>query len=294
MVNKKFVKKEADTLTTLTKRIAKPVVKDKGLNQPYFYNPTKNAVHQADTLSLPNDKGFIYALVVIDIATKKVDFTFMRNKDANTVKNAFIKIYTKNNILKFPTRIETDPGTEFKNETVQQFFKDKSIKMRFGKTGRHRQQGMVERANQTIGSMILLDQLKREIQTKKVKRTWIHLRKQILDEVNNKAKPTKEKYISPTCEGSSCEILQQGTKVLAPLDEPRDIEGKKLHGRFRSADQRYNIHIRSVKEVILKPNSPPLYLLDGQFGDLKIEPVAYTKNQLLVLSDAEIDILKKI
>ena len=76
-------------------------------------------------------------------------------------------------------------------------------------------------------------------------------------------------------------------------EEPRDIEGNKPPGKFRKTDIKYNLKIRTVKELLIKENSPPLYLLDGNYGRLKIEPVAYTKNQLLVLTPKEEKILEK-
>ena len=100
-------------------------------------------------------------------------------------------------------------------------------------------------------------------------------------------KKTKEKYVSPSCEGNSCNVLQQNTQVLAPLDEPRDIEGKKLHGKFRSADIKYDTKIRTIQEIILRPNSPVMYILNG-------DNTPYTKNQLLVLENDEVHLLKKL
>jgi hypothetical protein len=46
--------------------------------------------------------------------------------------------------------------------------------------------------------------------------------------------------------------------------------------------------------VLLKPASPPLYLLDGKKGDSKVDVIAYTKNQLLVLNDSDLVILKRL
>jgi hypothetical protein len=38
-------------------------------------------------------------------------------------------------------------------------------------------------------------------------------------------------------------LLQIGDKVRVALDEPRDIDGKKLHGRFRDSDIRFGTNI---------------------------------------------------
>ena len=273
------------TAQRLTKKLMRAPRKDKGDNRTYYYNTVKNAVHQADLLYLPNDKGFKYALVVVDISTKAVDMIPLRTKTANAIKNGFVKVYN-GKYLEFPKRIELDPGTEFKS-VVKNYFENNNVKVKYGKTGRHRNQAIVERMNQTIGDAIAQVQIEKEIQMGKVSRLWIHLVKPILNYLNAHTKKTKEKYVSPSCEGNSCNVLQQNTQVLAPLDEPRDIEGKKLHGKFRSADIKYDTKIRTIQEIILRPNSPVMYILNG-------DNTPYTKNQLLVLENDEVHLLKKL
>ena len=43
------------------------------INDAKFSIPKKYAVEQADLLFLPNDEGYRYALVVVDVATKVMD-----------------------------------------------------------------------------------------------------------------------------------------------------------------------------------------------------------------------------
>ena len=136
----------------LIRRLTQPPKKDKGQNQTYFFNPTKNHTHQADLLSLPNDKGFKYLLVVIDISTKLVDAQPLRQKTAQTVLNAMKKIYERGT-LKLPKRIEVDDGGEFKS-IFHEYFEDKDTYIRRGKPGRHKMQAYVERANQNLGTKI--------------------------------------------------------------------------------------------------------------------------------------------
>ena len=50
------------------------------------------AIHQADLLFLPHDKGFKYTLTVVDLGSKLVEAEPIKNKKAETVKNAFQKI----------------------------------------------------------------------------------------------------------------------------------------------------------------------------------------------------------
>jgi Integrase core domain len=278
-------------LKPFTQKLLKAPKKDKGLNAPKFYGTKPNAVHQADLLFLPTDKGFKYLLVVVDVATKKIDALPLRTKSASTVKTAFVKIYN-GKVLKMPQRIEIDPGTEFKSQ-VADYFEDNDVFMRVGKPGRHRQQAIVERVNQSLGTAIFLIQLEKELKTGKNSRLWLHLYKPIIEQLNSKVKPIKPRLESPTCEGDSCNLLSQGDKVLVALDEPKDVEGKKLIGKFRSTDMKYDLKIRIIKEIIIKPNFPPMYLLDGKSGDNKVDPTAYTKNQLMMLTTDDMKKLEK-
>src|SRR5689334_16014432 len=75
----------------------------------------------------------------------------------------------------------------------------------------------------------------------------------------NKKKINKPKLTGkPLCEGDSCNVLLEGTKVRAILDGPKDVFGKKLHGKIRSADIKWDPKIRTIKQVLIKPDSPPL------------------------------------
>ena len=108
--------------------------------------------------------------------------------------------------------------------------------------------------------------------------------------------PKSEDYAfkSAHCEGNSCILLPIGSKVLAIIEEPKDIEGKRLPGKFRSTDIRYELKIRTIEQIITKPMSPPLYILDGNKGRMKMDSIGYTKNQLLPISEKEMEILKKL
>jgi hypothetical protein len=89
------------------------------------------------------------------------------------------------------------------------------------------------------------------------------------------------------CEGDVCTLLSEGDKVRVALENPIDIvTGKRLHGKFRDSDIRWEIKPRVIKQVILQPNQPPLYLVSDDKGDTNHRQ-AYTKNQLLPVKDNE-------
>ena len=50
------------------------------------------AVLQADLLYLPDDKGYKYALVCVDVGSGYIDAEQLKERDATTVLNAYKKI----------------------------------------------------------------------------------------------------------------------------------------------------------------------------------------------------------
>ncbi len=251
---------------------------------PYFNVFKKNTVHQADLLYLPHDLAFNnkhpykYLLVIIDDFSHKLDAEPLKDKSSNTVLTAIKKIYDRN-ILKIPKIFEVDSGTEFK-ANVKKYFNTHKVFVRVAQPGRHRQQAIVERANQTIAIKLFKKMLKKQIKTNSINREWVDNLDDVISEMNKKAKNNNKKYESPKANGDSKNLLLPNTQVRVALDTPHESTGEKLPGKFRSTDIRWDMRPRIIKEILIKPNSPPLYLLDGHTGKHKIHPVAYTKNQL--------------
>ena len=81
------------------------------------------------------------------------------------------------------------------------------------------------------------------------------------------------------CKGDACNVLEEGTRVRIPLEEPRKATNlqQKLSGNFRASDLRYNPEIKTVTKVLLRPGQPPLYVVDQD--DL----VAYPKEELQII-----------
>jgi hypothetical protein len=77
---------------------------------PHFENNVANAVQQADILYLPDDNGYKFCLVVVDVADHRIDAQQLKTLTAESVRNAF-KIIYKREILKMPTyEMITDQG----------------------------------------------------------------------------------------------------------------------------------------------------------------------------------------
>ena len=253
--------------------------KDKGDNMPHYNQYPPDFFDEADLLFLPTDKGYKYALVVVDIGSKMVDAEPLKTKGGAELCKAFLKIY-KRGIINRPKVLRTDAGSEFKG-IVAKYLKDNDIKLQIAKPGRHRQVSIVERRNQMIGKAIFNRQTAEELLTGQPSTQWVSDLPTIVKLINFRTKKNHKKIKLSNDPVGDGNILYEGTKVRAIYDEPHDIGGKKLHGKFRTVDIRFNPKERIIEEVILKPNSPPLYILDGD------KTVAYTKNQLQVIPKRE-------
>lgn len=264
--------------------------KDKGKNMTRFLYPRPGNIYQTDILFLPEDNGYKYALVVVDLGTRYIDAYPMKSKKHQDIIDGFELMFGREPLRKTPEILHVDAGTEFKGR-VQKWIEEQDIILKVKKPFRHRQQAVVERANQEIGKMLFKRMTGEELLTKTPSTSWVQYLPQILKEINdkrrkafNKRKPQKLDY---QCEGDSCNALEQGTKVRVALDAPIDVvTGKRLPGNFRDSDIRWSIEPRTIMLTIIKPGQPPLYLLDDGKGGID-KRASYTKNQLQKVPENE-------
>ncbi|GBC21605.2 DDE-type integrase/transposase/recombinase [Rhizophagus irregularis DAOM 181602=DAOM 197198] len=245
----------------------KKPLKEKSSERPRVVVWKPNATHQADLAEMPvNPKGFHYFLVVVEIAGKRVDAEPLKDKTANRVLNGFVKIYRRNRIKPPTHRIETDSGSEFTND----------------------QQSYAERAIQAIQEPLLKRMVAQELKTGVTSVEWsedFHDVVSKIDEIwqrNPPDIPTGSPKVS-----KKTELLSEGTHVRVKLDEPISVLGNKLHGKFRTGDIRWNPNIRVIKKMILSPEQPPTYLLDGPHGRLGVSRCAYTRKELQIVPEIE-------
>ncbi|GBC08974.1 hypothetical protein RclHR1_08510010 [Rhizophagus clarus] len=78
-------------------------------------------------------------------------------------------------------------------------------------------------------------------------------------------------------------LLLKGTLVRTKLLEPISVLGKKIHGKFRTGDIKWNPKVYIIKKLILSPEQLPTYLLDGSHGRLGVSRCAYTRKELQVI-----------
>ena len=262
----------------------KPVRKNKGVNQTHFYTISKpNIVQFADLLFLPNDNDYKYALVVTDMHKRITDSRPLKTKTAPEIIQAFKDIW-KGKYLREPKRIIVDAGNEFKGD-VGKYFSQNKINVKTAMPGRHQQMGIVEQKNKVIGKALLKRQTAQELITGAPSTEWTDDLPKVIAAINRAAKPIKEKNIgdAPVCSGESCILLDIGDSVRVALDEPRAAteDEKKLHGKFRASDLRWEIKPRKITNIILLPGMPPLYQVEGR------PSVSYTRNQIQPVNPKE-------
>ena len=284
-------KKEDDYLKLLY-QVPQP---DKGLNRPKFQPLEPNITQQADLLFLPNDKGYKYALVVVDVGSDMSDAEPLKTKEQTEILQAFKTIYERGKI-KLPKRLETDAGREFLGK-VKQWFLDNKVGFRPAQAGRHRQQAKVERFNQIIGKALFQRMSAQELLTEKTSRAWVQDLPLLINALNKKKKKQMEDNPPPIqnnlsrCQGDACKVLPIGSKVRIALDAPVNVAKNsntaKPTGKFRSTDIRWSRDVREVKEILLKPNQPPMYLVNKFEDPSETLFVPYTKNQLQLVKEGE-------
>jgi hypothetical protein len=263
--------------------------KEKKSEQPKVLIWKANATQQADLCEMPLHKGFNYFLTVVELACRRVDAELIKNKEAQTVLNAFKTIYRRGRIIPPTHRMEVDSGTEFNNGLIRNFFtRDIGVHIRYGEPGRHRQQCFVERANQEIQKSFIKRMNAQESLTGQPSIEWVDDFHDIVTEVDREwqRNPPAIPIGLPRITKNDI-LLSEGTKVRVKLEDPISVLGRRLHGRFRTGDIRWNPNIRTIKKLILSPEQPPLYLLDGPHGRLGVSRCAYTRKQLQVVPDNE-------
>lgn len=300
-----------DSEDVVTKLLKRPK-KDKGPQKStYSRGYPKDLVHQADLLMVYPDRGFKYILVVVDVGTRLFDAVPLKGKTSANVLEGFQKIYTKNKILKTPKNLQTDKGTEFQDKVLDWFLKQGTT-VRYGRTARHRQQALVEARNRFIGVQLYKRMQQESYITGQRNTEWVDYLPKVINDMNTKTKTlnkflNKKKEVYPENIKRPVEVvLEQGTKVRPVLEQPIDnIDGTPLTGNFRAADIRFDPEVRTIVQVILQEGKPAMYVLNNPKNKQSakvhrpgggpnkglvnndIENVAYTRNQLQVVTDNE-------
>ena len=244
---------------------------------------------------LPKTKaGFRYLLVCVDLATDEIDFEPMKTKTPTETLKAFKQIF-KRDTLDIPhISMGTDAGGEFLG-VVAEYFYEKSILHRKGKSARHRQQANVEKANQQIGFILNSHMNSVQYKTKKPYYEWTTIIPDLRIMLNDARRLSDKAFLNnqnrihtTTYEEPQYEI---GDLVHVRLDKPQDALGN-THAseKFRTGDTRYDFQSRKITNVLLYPENVR-YMVSG------IRNVSYTEAELIEADEQEEEMmlfLKKI
>ena len=298
LLKKKFGYKNNTTEKTIVDALLEvPQVDKKGVNVPTTDVFERNTTHQLDLLFLPDDEGYQYCLTVVDLANPRyIGAEKLKDKNSASVLKALQTIYKKNKFLDIPKRLEMDSGGEFKGD-FKDHWNNLNIDLAYKKAGRSRQQACVEAVNGVLGHYLFKRMLANEIAMKgeELDAEWIEELPELVDLINElkkqslkkKRRQTKRQKMSENGtllvgKDDTLQVLPIGTKVRVISDEPKTIQGLKESSKdFRATDIRWELPIREIKQLSLRPNQPPMYLIEG------IDNAAYTKQQLQVVKDNE-------
>jgi hypothetical protein len=237
---------------------------------------------------MPIDKGYRYILTVTDIATRLSDAEPLKSRYSDNVVSAFKKIYSRG-ILKIPSKMVTDQGSEFK-KSVLDYFIENGTSLRYAKPGRSRQIAVVEKTNQLLVKHLFHRMQAQELLTGQKSIEWVEDLPNAIKEINSQRErdpPEIKTHI--TCSGDDCELLNIGTRVRVKLDHPNDyVSGKRLHGGFRTSDIRWDPEIFEIKDLKLLPGQPPMYVVNKSGNPNEIDnTVYYTKAQFQIVPENE-------
>ena len=244
------------------------------------------AVLQADLLYLPDDKGYKYALVCVDVGSGYTDAEPLKERDATAVLNAYKKITNREPLKGSPHFIlQTDSGSEFRG-VFATYIKKQGVYQRYGKVGRSRQQAFAEQRNKVIGQALFTRMLGQELLTDVEDTQWTNHLKNVIKYYNifqkNKNKEKKKNVDKAPYIPKDTVLLSIGQPVRVMLDKPVDTFERKLIGNFRATDIRWSRKISYISNIIIDNGQPALYQLDNQ------KTPAYTINQLQPIDEKNI------
>lgn len=274
-----FITKEVKNKTTVLNSLYKRPFYERGVDSPHFQILKPNIYQQADIVYVPEDKqGYKFILVIADVNNKKIDAVPVKSLKQSS-KEIFegIKTIYERGILKYPKFLSFDNGNEFKGPDTLKYLHENHINIKIAQTGRHRQQGTVERANEKLGTSIHKLQVNEELITNKIKKDWVDDLEALVKYFNDHLpKPiTNNKANEVLSTSYSQNLLLLGAKVRTLLNKPiNTYNSGGLSGTFRKSDIRWSREIKTITNVLITPNMPVMYQVDD------IDKVTYTKQQL--------------
>lgn len=266
----------------------------------HFMVPKKNSVLMADIIFMPDDEdtkrkstdSFKYITILIDLATSNLVKTPLKYRDAKTALQAFKVIMREakhlDKKLSYSLFI-TDGGSEFKG-VFHDYIASKGIIHKTTERGRHQQMKPIDSRIALISRYLHIIMLSEELENKQVNKKWTkylktmvsilnrkrYLKRELTDEDMENMKKIVTNYNKKKTDHE--DIIPIGTKVRYKLDVPiNPVTDKQFSNeKFRKGDVRFSKQIHKIETLVLNPNQPVMYKLNG------INHVRYIKQQLLI------------
>ena len=207
----------------------------------------------------------------MDVASRFKAAEPLTSKDSSEVSKAFRKIYQ--GPLKWPKILQVDPGREFIGEVTKEMTKH-DVRIRRGIVNVHRDQGIVERFNRTLGEWLFSFQYSQEMNMKSGKRSteWVKRLPEVVSALNReKTRLTEKRPVDAIKEkvvdaksstrpvGKKEKRLDSSVNVRY-LFAPGELEG----GGRRATDPNWSLKVFNISRSIANENEPVLYYLkDG-------------------------------
>ena len=252
----------------------------KNIPRPKFDVTSPNSVHQADLLFLPHDrlprgrKVFKYALTVVDVASRFKAAEPLTSKESSEVAKAFQKIYK--GPLRWPSVLQVDPGREFMGDAKKEMVKH-GVRIRTGNVNVHRDQGIVERFNQTLSERLFSFQYSQEMNMESSERSreWVKRLPEVVKALNNEVtrltgkKPVdaiRESAVGAKSSTTYSRVVGLKEKRLDASVNVRYLyaAGELEGGQKRATDPNWSLKVYKIDRSIVKKGEPVLYYLkDG-------------------------------
>lgn len=252
-----------------------------------------NQTQNADVLFLSNDKGFKYALVVVDMASRYTSAVPMKNKDAKTVLAAIQSIWKKGPMKK-PDNLKVDAGSEFQG-VFSRWMEDNGVNLRRNPTADHRANSMVESHNAELARRLYAIQKQDEVERGGTNREWVGNLEGVLGAMNaaenrmigmspeeavqkDKVYPLAKQRPPDVPLRKQKPVLAIGTRVRVLLPEPID------KGRFRATDESWSKKVYEISNYSIEPKRPIQYQVEPK--DSLTRNRWYVRGMLLVDTSA--------
>ena len=218
-----------------------------------------NLNFMCDVLHLPTTKNKnAYLFVCVDLSSNKFDIEPMKNKDSETLLNAYKKCIERKYIKDPKYSIQSDNGPEFMG-SFHKYFADKNIFHKMARAYRHKQNSVVESLNKSLGRILNGYMNTKEVETGKVYREWDEITDFVREELNKyrtsksfkKAQETPEMVLPGYKEKPKFKI---GDIVLVKNEVPKNaLNNKQPTTNFRVGDYRFSPTPRKIIDIYIYP-----------------------------------------